>query len=68
MNITLIIFSLFLIKVLLVILSTDFISGLLYLWEDAHGNLNFKFIEKSIVKPNIQHDQYTFRFLQNIFR
>jgi hypothetical protein len=67
MNTILIIVSLFIVKVLFIILSADFISGLVHWWEDAYGNLNFKFIEKSIVKPNIQHHQYPRNFLQNTF-
>ncbi len=67
MNTTLIIVALFLVKVLLIILSADFISGLVHWWEDAYGNPNWKFIGKSIVQPNIEHHQYPRKFLLNTF-
>jgi hypothetical protein len=67
MTTTLIIVALFLVKVLLIIFSADFISGLVHWWEDAYGNPNWKFIGESIVKPNIEHHQYPRKFLKHTF-
>jgi ubiquitin-conjugating enzyme E2 variant len=59
--------ALFLLKVVIIIFSADFISGLVHWWEDAYGNPNWKFIGKSIVHPNIEHHRYPRKFLQNTF-
>lgn len=67
MDTTLVILALFLVKVLLIILSADFISGLVHWWEDAYGNPNWKIVGKNIVQPNIEHHRYPRKFLQNSF-
>ena len=53
--------------IILVILLADFFAGTVHWWEDAYGNPNWKYLGKSVIIPNIEHQQFPRRFLKNTF-
>lgn len=55
------------IKLLILILISDFVTGVVHWWEDAYGNPDWKFWGKIIVIPNIEHHQYPRKFLKRSF-
>ncbi len=54
-------------KIILLILVSDFVTGILHWWEDAYGNQDWKFLGKIIVIPNVEHHQYPRKFLKRSF-
>ncbi len=56
-----------LLKIILIILISDLLTGTLHWLEDAYGNPDSKWLGKSIVIPNIEHHQYPRKFLKSTF-
>lgn len=54
-------------KILVLILVSDFVTGIVHWWEDAYGNPDWKLLGKAIVIPNIEHHQYPRKFLKRSF-
>lgn len=51
-------------QIIVVILSSDLISGLFHWWEDAYGNPNWKILGKHVVIPNLLHHTEPRAFLK----
>ena len=49
-------------KLFLLIIVTDFLTGTVHWWEDAYGNPSWKFLGKSVVIPNLEHHQCPRKF------
>ncbi len=60
---------LFLSKVLLIMITADFISGIVHWWEDTYGNPEWKFlgIGKYLIAPNLIHHQKPRDFIKNSY-
>ena len=56
-----------LLKVILLILLADFISGIGHWLEDVYGNPNDTWIGRKIVQPNLQHHKTPRSFLQGSY-
>lgn len=52
-------------KIIGLMLLTDFLTGAVHWWEDAYGDPAWKFLGKSVVIPNLEHHQYPRKFLQH---
>jgi len=55
------------IKIIIIILISDLLTGTLHWLEDAYGNPDSKWLGKSVVIPNIEHHQYPRKFLKSTF-
>lgn len=47
-----------------IVLSADFVSGIVHWWEDVYGNPDWKFLGKHIVEPNLNHHRNPRDFLK----
>lgn len=56
-----------LLKILALIIVSDFATGMVHWWEDAYGNPDWKILGKSVVIPNIEHHQFPRKFLKRTF-
>lgn len=54
-------------KIFLLILITDLVTGAVHWWEDAYGNPNWRFLAKSVVLPNLDHHKNPRGFLKGSF-
>ena len=53
------------IKILLLILITDLVTGIGHWWEDAYGDPRWKVLGKSVVIPNLDHHKRPREFLKS---
>lgn len=52
-------------KIFMLMLLTDLLTGTVHWWEDAYGNPSWKYLGKSVVIPNLEHHQYPRKFLKH---
>lgn len=55
------------IKIVLLILITDLITGIGHWWEDAYGDPRWKYLGESVVIPNLDHHKNPRKFLKDSF-
>ncbi len=59
--------SIFIFKLVGILLGADLLTGFVHWWEDAYGNPDWKILGNSIVKPNLEHHQLPRKFLKDTF-